>query len=114
MRFLTITAVLLAASPAAAHAMLEEASPAVGSHGPAPAQVRLVFDSDVDAAGSKVSVHGPRGFGGVGPLAMVNGWTLAAPLKAPTPPGRYHVFWQAKSDGDGHINEGDFTFDVRP
>lgn len=114
MRFLAAAAILLAASPASAHAMLEEATPAVGSRGPAPTQVRLVFDSNVEAGGAAVIVEGPRGFGGVAGLLRANAWTLVAPLKGPTPPGRYHVRWQVRSSGDGHVNEGDFVFEVRP
>lgn len=113
-RSLTVAAILLMASSAQAHAMLEDAVPPVGSRVAAPAQVQLIFDSDILPGRSTIVVNGPRGFGGVGQLTMTNAYTLAVPLKSPVLPGRYHVRWQVTSSGDHHVNEGDFGFDVRP
>jgi methionine-rich copper-binding protein CopC len=113
-RSLAAAALLLAASPAAAHAMLEDASPAVGSRVSAPAQVRLTFDGNLAPGGSTVVVEGPRGFGGVAGVAAPNAYTLVAPLKKPLPPGRYHVRWRVTSSVDHHVNEGDFVFEVAP
>jgi len=113
-RFLTAATILLTASSAGAHAMLEDAVPAVGSRVAAPAQVQLMFDSDVLAGHSTVVVEGPKGFGGVGQLTMANAWTLVVPLKPPVPPGRYHIRWQVTSSVDHHVNQGDFGFAVQP
>lgn len=106
-------AALLGASAAQAHAMLEDSSPAVGARVAAPARVRLVFDDYIQPARSSVVVQGPRGFGGAGPLTAPNRYTLVVPLKGPVPVGRYHVLWRVTSS-DGHVNEGDFGFEVRP
>lgn len=113
-RLLAAASVLLAASSAQAHAMLEDSVPAVGSRVAAPAQVQLIFDSDILPGRSTIVVNGPRGFGGVSQLTMTNAYTLAVPLKSPVLPGRYHVRWQVTSSGDHHVNEGDFNFDIQP
>ena len=113
-RLLAAAALLLAAaSSAQAHAMLEDAVPAVGSRVAAPANLQLDFDSDLLPGHSTLVVEGPRGFGGVGQLTMANAYTLVVPLKAPVPAGRYHVRWQVTSAVDHHVNQGDFGFEVR-
>ena len=113
-RFLAAAAILLGASSAQAHAMLEDASPAVGSRVAAPSQVRLTFDSNIVPAASAVSVQGPSGFGGVASVGAPNTYTLVVSLKGPVPAGRYHVRWRVTSSLDHHVNEGDFAFEVRP
>ena len=109
-------AVALGGGPAKAHAFLEHASPKVGSRtATAPRSVQLSFSEPVEVAFCTVTVAGPPGFGGAGPPTVAPGdrRTLVAPLRAPTPPGRYVVHWRVVSV-DSHITQGDFQFEVAP
>ncbi len=103
------------ASPSAAHAFLQQASPRVGSVVAPPTEVRLSFSEPLEIAFSRFTVAGPPGFGGPGPLALAaaDPRVLTAPLRSPTPGGRYAVHWRVVSI-DGHATEGDFHFDVKP
>ena len=100
--------------PAMAHAFLEHASPRVGARtAVAPQEVRLSFSEPVEAAFCTVAVAGPPGFGGAGRPTSGPGdrRVLIAPLRAPTPAGRYVVHWRVVSV-DSHVTQGDFQFVV--
>ena len=101
-------------SPAAAHAFLDHASPAVGStiHAP-PAQVKLWFSQKLEPAFSNAQVSDSAGKrvdradGRVDdddPTVL----TVSVPQLVP---GRYRVKWRVLSV-DTHITEGDYSFDV--
>jgi len=107
-------ALLLAGSPARAHAFLDHADPAVGSTAAkAPAQVRIWFTEALEPAFSSIAVTDAAGH------AMGKGKAKVDPSDpkllvldlAPLPAGAYHVVWHVVSV-DTHRTEGDFTFTV--
>ena len=108
-------AILFAAAPAFAHAFLQSAAPQVGSTvSAAPREVRVTFSEAVEPAFSKVTVSGPPGFGGTGPVTSEDGArTLAVPLRRPLPPGDYVVSWRVVST-DSHTTQGTFHFELKP
>jgi len=104
------------AVPAAAHAFLDHASPAVGSTVHArPAQVKLWFTQELeptfstaqvlDASGKRVD-QGDARVDEADPTLI----TMSVP---PLAPGRYKVSWRVLSV-DTHATEGDYSFDVAP
>ncbi|HEY7944774.1 MAG TPA: copper resistance CopC family protein [Casimicrobiaceae bacterium] len=102
------------AAPAAAHAFLDHAEPAVGStvHA-APAQVRLWFTEELEPAFSTVQVSdasGKRVDKGDGQVDQADR-TLLRGSVPPLAPGRYRVTWRVLSV-DTHTTQGDFSFDV--
>jgi copper resistance protein C len=120
LRTLTLAAgaaIALATGAAAyAHAFLDHASPRVGSEvRSAPTQLRLWFTQGLVPPFCRVTVTGPPGFAGAGPVRPAPGdvQSLVVDLRAPTPPGVYTVRWRVVSV-DTHVTEGDFTFTVRP
>ena len=102
------------AAPAAvlAHAMLESATPAVGSTvETSPPVVSATFDDDLEASKSSIEVVGPDG------ATIAKGGVLAddpktlsvdVPLLAAA---TYDVRWAAASE-DGHIERGQYQFAV--
>jgi hypothetical protein len=113
---LAVLASLAIAGAAEAHAFLDHADPKVGSVVPrAPASVRLWFTQGLVAAACQVTVAGPPGSGGAGPVrpAPSDPRSLIVNLHGPTPPGRYAVHWRVLSV-DTHVTQGDFAFTVRP
>jgi methionine-rich copper-binding protein CopC len=100
----------------AAHAMLERASPRVGSTvGRAPPRVELWFSEPLEAAFSALRVVDAGGRRVDGRNAAVdedNRRHLRVSM-TDVPPGRYRVIWRVVSV-DTHVTEGDFTFDVAP
>jgi methionine-rich copper-binding protein CopC len=121
MRRLVFAAILALAAvaggaPASAHALLEQASPKAGVRlAAAPKEVRLTFSEPIEPAFSTLVVSGPPGFGGAAPakVAGADHRSLAAPLKAPLPAGRYQVSWRVVST-DSHVTQGGFHFEVAP
>ncbi|MGH6665296.1 MAG: copper resistance CopC family protein [Pseudolabrys sp.] len=116
-RMINIIAVaLLALSPvpALAHAMLDHASPKVGSSSPtAPHQVVLWFTENLEPAFSRIEVRNASGAlvsSGKARLGAKN--ELRVALKA-LPPGTYKVIWRVLSV-DTHRTQGDFSFRVGP
>lgn len=115
---LSLVALVLActAPVATAHAFLDHASPRVGSevHG-SPAEVRLWFTQDIEAAFSTVSVVDAQGKpvdrGDPGVDASDRS-VLRVSLPS-LPAGTYRVRWRVLSV-DTHVTEGDFTFKVTP
>ena len=104
----------LGVSAAAAHAMLDHASPAVGStvtH--APGQLSLWFTEPIEPAFSGIVVRDARGANvnkGKAHLGPGERTELQIGLKA-LPPGVYKVHWHVLSV-DTHKTQGDFSFTV--
>jgi len=113
---LTLPAVLLAASPALAHAFLRNSSPPVGSNVPVPPKAVIIdFTEGVEPAFSAIEVQdaqGRRVDEGRPHLVAGNQTRLAVDLPR-LPPGEYRVTWQATSV-DTHKTEGSFHFTVSP
>lgn len=102
---------LLWASPAAAHAFLDHASPAVGSSvRDSPSEVKLWFTQELEPAFSTLTVQDASGKRLDKGDAKVVADTMQISLP-PLQPGRYKVTWRALSV-DTHVTEGDFTFVV--
>ena len=99
-----------------AHAMLERATPRVGSSVKvAPGRVELWFTEPLEPAFSTVKVvdAGDRQVDARdAAVDKVDRKHLFVSM-APLPPGRYRVVWRVVSV-DTHATEGDFTFDVSP
>lgn len=97
-----------------AHAMLDHASPKVGSSSPtAPREVVLWFTENLEPAFSQIEVRDARGAlvsSGKARLGAKN--ELRVGLKA-LPPGTYKVSWRVLSV-DTHRTQGDFSFRVGP
>jgi copper resistance protein C len=114
---LSIAAVAcVGAAPAAAHAFLDHALPAVGStvH-ESPRSVRLWFTEQIEPAFSRVSVLDAAGKAvdaGDSHVDSSEPSILAASLPV-LAPGSYRVKWRVVSV-DTHVTEGDFTFDIKP
>jgi methionine-rich copper-binding protein CopC len=110
-RIATATLVLAAGmSAAAAHAMLEHASPPVGSMvQQAPARLTLTFSEPLEAAFSSATVVNAAGKR-VDSGARASGTTLQISLR-PLPSGTYRVNWRVLSV-DTHRTEGSYSFTV--
>jgi hypothetical protein len=101
---------------AMAHAMLDRATPRVGSSvRGAPDRVELWFTEPLEPAFSSVKVLDEGG-------RQVDGRNVAVDnddrkhlwvSMGSVPPGRYRVVWRVVSV-DTHVTEGDFTFGVAP
>ncbi len=112
---LTLAAVLAAASPAGAHALLRVSTPATGAVlSQSPGAVTLTFTEDpeptlstvhvLDSAGAVVD----RGGAQVVPGSPLQ---LRVPL-GPLPNGVYTVTWRTVSRVDGHVTGGMFGFGI--
>jgi methionine-rich copper-binding protein CopC len=117
MRFLSLAAaVLLAASPAWAHAFLQHSTPPVGSASSvAPPAVAISFTEAIEPAFSTIEVHAADGAAvqaGTPHLAPGNARQLIVDLPK-LPPGIYTVIWHATSV-DTHKTSGRFEFTVTP
>jgi copper resistance protein C len=109
---MTMLAALLLPAAAQAHAMLDHASPLVGSTVvSAPKEVVLWFTENLEPAFSSIEVRNAQGTAVQSGKAQVSGGTqLHVPLKS-LPPGTYTVNWRVLSV-DTHRTQGDFTFTV--
>jgi methionine-rich copper-binding protein CopC len=111
---LVLASLVALAWPAAgtfAHAMLDHASPAVGSTvSPAPKSVLLTFTENLEPAFSTVEVRDAQGASVAAGKASISGAQMRVPLK-PLAPGTYKVIWHALSV-DTHRTQGDFSFSV--
>lgn len=107
-------AVTSLSSVAGAHALLQQASPAVGgSVASSPSAIELHFSEGVEARYSQVSVSGPGGAVAVSRPANGGGKsTLVVKPGQPLKPGRYRVHWSVLSV-DTHRTEGSFSFSVQ-
>jgi copper resistance protein C len=114
--WLLLLGLLSAASPALAHAVLERASPAVGSTvKSAPAEITLRFTEKLEPAFSTVAVTGRGGErvdAGDPHVDPGDPMVLRISLK-PLAPGPYKVAWRVVSV-DTHTTHGDFKFTVAP
>lgn len=100
---------------ALAHAMLDHASPRVGSSSPqAPREVVLWFTENLEPAFSAVEVRNASGaVVSIGKVQIGSDRNqLRVPLKT-LAPGTYKVIWRVLSV-DTHRTQGDFTFRVGP
>jgi copper resistance protein C len=108
--------VLMLAPPVAAHTRLERSVPAAGSAVVAsPPRLALWFSERLEPAFSKVQVLNPGGNQvdkGDAQVDPDDGRQIGVSLPE-LAPGSYRVHWRVLSV-DTHVNEGDFTFDVRP
>lgn len=108
--------VLMMAPPVAAHTRLERSVPAADSTVVvSPPRLMLWFSERLEPAFSKVQVLNPDGKQVDKDDAQVDpddGRKIGVSLPE-LAPGSYRVHWRVLSV-DTHVNEGDFTFDVRP
>lgn len=116
-RTLTIIAVVSAVlfpATALAHAMLDHASPKVGSSSPAaPREVVLWFTENLEPAFSTIEVRSESGsLVSSGKAHVDAGNELRIALKT-LGPGTYKVSWRVLSV-DTHRTQGDFSFRVGP
>jgi hypothetical protein len=101
---------------ASAHAMLDSASPIVGStvHA-APAAISLRFSESVEPALCAISLS--RGDGTAVALAVPIGTehntVLSTAIRGTMAPGLYRVHWRVVSV-DTHVTQGDFNFRIAP
>jgi copper resistance protein C len=102
---------VLGNAAAYAHAMLDHASPAVGSTvASAPREVALTFSQNLEAGFSSVQVTDANGGRVDQGKPQVNGNSMRIGLKALSA-GTYRVRWHVLSV-DTHKTEGSFTFTV--
>jgi copper resistance protein C len=105
---------LLASAAAKAHAVLDHASPLVGSTvRTAPRTISLWFSQNVEQASSAIEVRDARGTRveqGKARVDRRDRSLLQIELK-PLPPGSYEVRWRVLSV-DKHATEGSFGFRV--
>jgi len=96
---------------AQAHAMLDQASPAVGGTvAAAPREVSLTFTQNLEAGFSSVQVTDANGSRVEQGKPQISGNTMRVGLKSLSA-GTYRVRWHALSV-DTHKTEGSFTFSV--
>jgi copper resistance protein C len=113
---LILPALLLAASPAFAHAFLKNSSPPVGSNLPVPPKAVIIdFTEGVEPAFSAIEVQDAQGRRvDEGHPYLVNGNRTRLAVGLPKlAPGEYRVTWHATSV-DTHKTEGSFRFTVSP
>jgi copper resistance protein C len=113
LRILILSLTLAACDSIAAHAhaMLDHASPAVGSAtASAPREVSLTFTQNLESAFSSVQVTDASGARVDQGKPQISGNTMRVGLKS-LPQGTYRVHWQVLSV-DTHKTEGSFTFSV--
>lgn len=105
------------AAPAYAHAMLDRATPAVGSVVRiAPSQIRLQFSESIEASLSRVSLTDASGDNvqlGAPATTKADRLILVVPVPGPLASGVYRVTWRVVSV-DSHVTQGDFSFTVKP
>lgn len=106
-----ITALTLAAQPAAAHASLVSSEPAHGDELKAPPeQVLLRFNERVDAPPDAIEVYSSSGDAvDIGPIQRIGGGSEVAVELPQLEDGAYVVSWQVVS-GDSHPISGAFLF----
>jgi len=105
---------LMAATPAAAHALLEHAEPAVGSTVAPVDTIRLHYSEPVEPRFSSVTLtdeDGTKVPGDKPALDPADSTVFVLHLPAPLRAGRYKVDWHVVSV-DTHRTEGSFGFTV--
>ena len=113
---LLLSVSLALAATAAAHAVLDRADPRPGSRvRTSPARVSVWFTERLEPAYSRVRVQnakGARADAGDSQVDAADARQLRVSLP-PLPAGTYKVLWRVLSV-DGHITEGEYTFQVVP
>lgn len=108
--------VLLVATPVAAHTRLERSVPSAGSTVlTSPPHIALWFSEPLEPAFSKLELFGQDNRAvdhGDSQVDPEHGEQISVSLPE-LAAGTYRVHWRVLSV-DSHVNEGDFTFDVRP
>src|SRR4051812_13156750 len=113
MKVLLVVLALLAPAAAHAHAMLDHASPPVGSTvGAPPKEVVLSFTEKLEPKFSSINVQNASGASVNAGSARASGTEMRVGLKALSP-GTYKVLWRVLSV-DTHRTNGSFTFHVGP
>lgn len=110
---LLLTASLVCATAAMAHAHLKAQAPAADSSGPAPADLRLTFSEGVEASFTQVSVSDdgqPVAIKSVATDPANNTLLIVTPAQ-PLKPGSYKVEWHAVSV-DTHKSDGTYSFKI--
>src|SRR6266511_1154004 len=106
---------LLAAAPAAAHALVVGSNPQAGARiARAPAELRVAFSEAVRPLGPGLTLQGPSG-GQVrlGPVRHPDGRPEVLAATLPTlGDGSYLAGWRSVSADDGHLEAGSFAFAV--
>jgi methionine-rich copper-binding protein CopC len=113
-RYLLLPVMLCMASPAFAHALLQSASPRVGSELAAPpAAVMLTFTENVEPDFSKIEVTNTQGVrvDKADPHLVGDHHNELVVNMPKLTPGKYAVTWHATSV-DAHKTEGRFEFGV--
>lgn len=107
-----LAAVLLTASPAAAHDELADSDPAAGdSLASAPAEITLTYSADILEMGAEVIVVDAEGTDWVEGTPLVEGQVVTATVGADMPVAGYEVRWRVVSS-DGHPISGVIPFTV--
>jgi methionine-rich copper-binding protein CopC len=106
-------ALALSATGARAHAMLDHASPLVGSTVSAPREVRLWFTQSLEPKFSTAQLRSSAGaVVGTGHVDPADPKSLVIPVRA-LASGKYKVDWKVLSV-DSHRTQGSFGFEVKP
>lgn len=107
-----LLAVVLPASPASAHAVLQRTTPIGNSIVPAaPVEVLLMFSEPVSLVPGKVRVTGPDGQRADQGDPVVVGGVVSIPMRSDAPRGTYLVNYRVIS-ADSHPVAGGFTYSV--
>lgn len=102
---------LLAASPAFAHARLISSDPAAGSSVKSPSMIKMTFAEPLEPAFSTATLTDSAGK--TMPVPKSVGGATITLLPIGLKPGAYHVNWQAVGH-DTHKLSGSFGFKVIP
>jgi copper transport protein len=105
---------LLAAAPAAAHALVVGSNPPAGARiARAPAELRVAFSEAVRPLGPGLTLQGPKGQVRLGPVRHPDGRPEVLAATLPTlGDGSYLAGWRIVSADDGHLEAGSFAFAV--
>jgi copper transport protein len=111
-----LTAALVSAAPAGAHAFLKRSEPPAGAVLPTPPhEVRLIFDEPVRPAPGIDVIRG-----GAGSVVAAKPYVpkgkpteIVIPLKSGLAAGPYAVRWSEIDVDDGHLIQGAFIFAIR-
>ena len=102
----------VAAAPAAAHAIVISAKPAVDATVAGPdVPIELRFNSRIDRARSRLTLVGPDRSAKLLALGADTAPDLLTARASSLVPGAYRLRWQVLSI-DGHITRGDIPFSV--
>jgi methionine-rich copper-binding protein CopC len=116
-RYIAVSfAVGLSATAALAHAHLEKQTPAAGSKGSAPTEIRLKFSEGLELKFSTIALTSSSGASqatGNSTLDPADNSVLIAAVPGGLKPGVYTVSWRAVSV-DTHKTQGSYNFTVAP